>query len=83
MDMNVDVDPDWGDAERVASTASDYGAGVVGFAGTARDRAVSGAVGLTTLAADNFGSGPRLPMLPGSWNSDEVASQHLPDGDRE
>jgi hypothetical protein len=24
--------------------------------------------GLTTLATDEYGSGPTLPMLPGSWD---------------
>jgi PPE-repeat protein len=61
MDMNVDVDPDWGTA-----TASDRGAGNLGFTGTARKEAAA-AAGLTTLAGDEFGGGPRLPMLPGSW----------------
>jgi PPE-repeat protein len=61
MDMNVDVDPDWG-----APTASGRGAGNLGFTGTAR-RDTAAAAGLTTLAGDEFGSGPRMPMLPGSW----------------
>jgi PPE-repeat protein len=75
MDMNVEVDPDWGgppDAEPAASTAaSDQGAGNLGFAGTARRETAAGAAGLTTLAADEFGSGPRMPMLPGSWGQGE------------
>ncbi|MGN6335206.1 PPE family protein [Mycobacterium sp.] len=61
MDMNVDVDPDWG-----TSRASDRGAGALGFAGTARRAGVAPA-GLTTLAGDEFGGGPRLPMTPGTW----------------
>ncbi|BAX90643.1 PPE family protein [Mycobacterium shigaense] len=67
MEMNVDVDPDWG-ADPVVS-ASDRGAGDLGFAGTARGRA-AGAAGLTTLAPGEFGGGPRMPMLPGSWTPD-------------
>jgi PPE-repeat protein len=31
---------------------------------------VSEAAGLTTLAGDQFGGGPLMPMVPGSWNSD-------------
>jgi PPE-repeat protein len=60
MDMNVDVDPDWGappGEEPVASTAaSDRGAGS------------AGAAGLTTLAVDEFGGRPKMPMLPGTWD---------------
>jgi PPE-repeat protein len=73
MDMNVEVDPDWGGPpgeERVVSTvASGQGAGTLGFAGTAREEAL--AAGLTTLAGDDFGGGPSLPMLPGTWKSDQ------------
>ena len=72
MDMNVEVDPDWGGApgdRPVASTvASDRGAGNLGFAGTAAKETAAEAAGLTTLAGDEFGGGPRMPMLPGSWD---------------
>jgi PPE-repeat protein len=74
MDMNVEVDPDWGGPpgeEPVVSTvASGQGAGSLGFAGTARKKADSPAAGLTTLAADQFGNGPSLPMVPGTWEPD-------------
>jgi PPE-repeat protein len=74
MDMNVDVDPDWGapagEESLVSTTASDRGAGNLGFAGTARSEIDTKATGLTTLTSDEFGSGPRMPMLPGSWGSD-------------
>lgn len=63
MDMNVDVDPDWNEPE---TTASHGGAGDLGFAGTARKEPVA-AAGLTTLAADEFGDAPRMPMVPGTW----------------
>jgi len=67
--MNVDVDPDWG------ASASDQGAGSLGFAGTAHKQAVP-ATGLATLAGDDFGGGPRMPMVPGTWESDAgVADQ--------
>ncbi|MGO9041889.1 MAG: PPE family protein [Mycobacterium sp.] len=73
LDMNVDVDPDWGvgAAASVASVASDLGAGAVGFAGTVHNDAAAGAAGLTKLAADEFGGGPRVPMVPGTWEQDE------------
>jgi PPE-repeat protein len=75
MDMNIDVDPDW-DAppseEPVASTvASDRGAGTLGFAGTVSKDSAR-AAGLTTLASDEFGSGPMMPMLPGTWKPDQA-----------
>ena len=74
MDMNVDVDPDWGappDQEPAMSTvASDHGAEGLGFAGTATKETVAEPAGLTTLAGDEFGGGPRMPMLPGTWDPD-------------
>jgi PPE-repeat protein len=65
MDMNVDVDPDWG-----GSMASGRGAGTLGFAGTARRDIAAAAAGLTTLAGDEFGGGPTLPMMPGTWSTE-------------
>ncbi len=84
MDMNVEVDPDWGGPpgeEPVVSTvASDQGAGNLGFAGTARKETVAEPVGLTTLAGDEFGGGPRMPMVPGTWDPDGAreAGRHIP-----
>jgi PPE-repeat protein len=75
MNMNVEVDPDWGGPpgeEPVVSTvASGQGAGTLGFAGTVREEAKAPAAGLTTLAGDDFGGGPSMPMLPGTWKSDQ------------
>ncbi|MDV6980150.1 PPW family C-terminal domain-containing PPE protein, partial [Mycobacterium intracellulare] len=65
MDMNVDVDPDWG-----GSLASQQGAGALGFAGTAEREAVAAAAGLTRLAGDEFNGGPTAPMMPGTWGDD-------------
>jgi PPE-repeat protein len=73
MDMNVDVDPDWGGppgGEAAASTlASDRGVGPQGFAGTVSRESMP-AGGLTTLAGDSFGGGPTVPMVPQSWDPD-------------
>ena len=77
MDMNIEVDPDWGapGGAPVASTiASDQGAGPLGFAGTARKGAVTEAAGLTTLAGDGFGGGPTMPMMPGTWDPNDQQS---------
>jgi PPE-repeat protein len=75
MDMNVEVDPDWGgppiEEPPVSTVASGQGAGPLGFAGTAREEADIPAAGLTTLAADEFGNGPTLPMVPGTWQADQ------------
>ncbi|TMS55403.1 PPE family protein [Mycobacterium sp. DBP42] len=45
--------------------ASEYGAGIMGFTGTA-DGPDTAPAGLTSLA-DDFDSGPAEPMLPGTW----------------
>ena len=76
MDMNVEVEPDWGarsGAELVASTvASDRGAGNLGFAGAAHKETVAGAAGLTTMPGDEFGGGPSVPLVPGTWEREQT-----------
>ena len=56
--------------ELVSAVASGNGAGRLGFAGTAHKDAAVGAAGLTKLAGDEFGGGPRVPMVPGTWDQD-------------
>lgn len=51
-------------------TASATGAGPQGFAGTAAKTGAGRAAGLTMLADDTFGGGPRMPMIPGTWSTD-------------
>ncbi|MGO9509202.1 MAG: PPE family protein [Mycobacterium sp.] len=82
MDLNVQVEPDWGappavgvppacGGESAASTvASAQGAGTLGFAGTARQETAE-AAGLATLAGNEFGGGPSVPMVPRTWESDQ------------
>ncbi len=72
MDMNIDVDPDWGTRASGPTSASDRGAGNLGFAGTARKETVAEAAGLTTLAGDGFGGGPTMPMMPATWERDDA-----------
>jgi PPE-repeat protein len=79
MDMNIDVDPDWDGPSGSEAVASDRGAGNLGFAGTAR-RQTAGPTGLATLAGDDFGSGPSMPMLPGSWDPAGSEGPHDIDG---
>jgi PPE-repeat protein len=84
MDMNVDVDPDWGTPdEQPASAASESGAGALGFAGTTGKAGVAGATGLTTLAGDDFGGGPSVPMLPESWDRESDLSESEPESESE
>ncbi|BBY23202.1 hypothetical protein MSTO_34070 [Mycobacterium stomatepiae] len=82
LDMNVDVDPDWGAPSEeqlvAAAMGSASGAGRLGFAGTGRKEADLRASGLTELAGDEYGSGPRMPMVPGTWDQNG-AGQDEPD----
>jgi PPE-repeat protein len=61
MESDIGVVPDFG------PQASDQGAGPLGFAGTAHKATAVQAAGLTMLAGDEFGGGPRMPMVPGTW----------------
>jgi PPE-repeat protein len=62
-DMNIGVDPNW-----AASTeASEHGAGPLGFSGTVSKNGER-ATGLATLRSNGFGNGPRMPMVPGTWD---------------
>ncbi|OBI83366.1 PPE family protein [Mycobacterium sp. 1245805.9] len=64
------VDPEWETDEEpgpdAAAVASDRGAGPLGLAGTGRAQAAP-AAGLATLAGDEFGGGPSVPMMPRTW----------------
>ncbi len=62
-----------------ASVASGRTAGRLGFAGTVRGDADMAAAGLTTLAGGEFGGGPSIPMVPGTWEADE---REFGEGDR-
>ncbi|SOJ53451.1 putative PPE family protein PPE47/PPE48 [Mycobacterium simulans] len=57
-----------------AAVASDQGAGVLGFAGTAGKEALGPPAGLTTLGGSEFGGDPRAPMLPATWQSNLVGA---------
>ena len=66
--MNINVDPDWGGPDGGSTATSDRGAGPLGFAG-ALAKSGSAATGLATLADDDFGGGPVMPMVPATWNA--------------
>ncbi|MBS2079718.1 PPE family protein, partial [Mycobacterium tuberculosis] len=73
MESDFGVPPDYGDEEElVAAVASAQGAGPLGFAGTKQRQKAFQAAGLTKLADDDFGGGPRMPMVPGTWEQDAV-----------
>jgi PPE-repeat protein len=67
-DTNIEIEPDWGVPTDDQPSASGNGAGFLGFAGTVHHEAIEQAAGLTTLAGDEFGGGPTVPMMPGSWD---------------
>jgi PPE-repeat protein len=73
MDMNVDVNPDWGTSTN-GPVASDRGSGPLGFAGTV-SKGSEQATGLATLSDNGFGGGPSMPMLPNTWTPE------APDGE--
>ena len=68
MNMNINVDPDWGGSESGSPATSDHGAGPFGFTGTVHKKALA-ATGLATLDDDDFGGGPVMPMVPATWNA--------------
>jgi PPE-repeat protein len=72
-DEFADMDSDLGpgvEPEEATTMASDWGAGPLGFAGTLRKETVAQAAGLATLSGNGFDGGPRMPMVPGTWDRD-------------
>ncbi|HEU0192057.1 MAG TPA: PPE domain-containing protein [Mycobacterium sp.] len=74
MDMDARVDPDRGeplgeqpDELPGTAVASGAGAGRLGFTGAVPAGAAAEAGGLAALAGDEFGGGPRVPLMPVSW----------------
>jgi PPE-repeat protein len=55
-----------------AVVPSDQAAGPLGFPGTAAKETAVTAGGLAILADDEFGGGPRMPMMPGTWGADSA-----------
>ena len=66
IDSDLDAPPD---SAPTATTASNRGAGPLGFTGTASKADTARPEGLITLA-DRFGAGPTAPRLPHTWTSD-------------
>lgn len=74
MDMNIGVTPEWDGPPRAAS-ASDSGAGALGFAGTVADTGRR-AAGITVLTGNGVDTEPRIPMLPGGWGESSISHRH-------
>jgi PPE-repeat protein len=70
--MDYEPDPEAAPPEepRTRMRASERGAGAVGFTGVATKSETGQATGLTELAGDSFGGGPKEPMLPGDWDQE-------------
>src|SRR5205807_10187452 len=75
-DMDSDLGPSASPEEEASIVASDQGAGRMGFVGTVRKDAAD-AAGLATLEGNEFGGGPRMPMVPATWEGD----RGRPDGE--
>ncbi len=67
--MDLQTDPPGDGAPESSPTASDRGAGPLGFSGV-RDKAEATTTGLTTLDEAELGGGPSAPMLPSTWEPD-------------
>lgn len=73
-DEFLDLDANIGVTLDRDAVASERAAGMLGFAGTAHKDTLRGAQvqagGLTMLVGNEFGGGPRVPMVPGTWDQD-------------
>jgi PPE-repeat protein len=75
MDMDVteqiEFDPEFDalsdDELSPSAAASNHGAGRLGLPGTVREDTATEATGFTNLPSDQFGGGPTMPMVPGTW----------------
>ncbi|WP_240355929.1 PPE family protein [Mycobacterium bourgelatii] len=68
--VSLDGAPDEDMNRDDAAMGPDRGAGVLGFAGVASDAGAQ-AAGLASVGRNEFGGGPVMPMLPGTWAMDE------------
>ncbi|OBK31600.1 hypothetical protein A5634_13545 [Mycobacterium asiaticum] len=72
--LTLDDTPEWVLEDRPTDfSASDSGAGPLGFTGTATKSRVREAAGLTTMTGDSLSEAPTLPMMPGTWGTDPAA----------
>ena len=70
LDLDSDVEPEPGPEPGRRSRPSAARAPWVSPG--RRARTPSEAAGLATLAGDEFGGGPSVPMVPGTWEPDKL-----------
>ena len=63
--------------------ASDAGPGAWGSPGPRKKTPPRRGSGLTKLAGDEFGGGPRVPMVPGTWDHDPKPTARVKRGEGE
>ncbi|BBX30260.1 PPE family protein [Mycolicibacterium alvei] len=66
--MDLQTDPDGSAAPETSPTASDRGAGPLGFSGVL-DKPEAKTTGLRTSGGAEFGDGPTVPLLPSTWGT--------------
>ncbi|OBE99626.1 PPE family protein [Mycobacterium sp. 852002-10029_SCH5224772] len=69
MDSDHDVDPGRDADDPYATRPAEDSAGPLGFVGAAAKSDAAEAAGLATLSRDGFSDGPRVPMMPSTWQS--------------
>lgn len=69
MDYEPEPEPESAPQPHRSTSASERGAGPIGFTGTISEKDAE-AAGLTELAGDTFGGGPTDPLLPGDWEAE-------------
>lgn len=76
MDLNSDTGVSAEPAAPPSTSASDRGAGTLGFTGTATKARDVSAAGLTELTGDTDHERPITPMIPATWDSDPSERDH-------
>ncbi|MDP7705009.1 PPE family protein [Mycobacterium sp. TY815] len=72
--LTLDDIPDVPTEHERSVTASNTAAGTVGFADAAIKVNARDATGLAVVAGDSYGSGPSVPMTPGTWGAESSDS---------
>lgn len=70
MDLDEGLDPADAAEDPHAAQPSEDGAGPLGFTGAAANSGAAQAAGLATLTRDGLSDGPRVPMMPSTWDRD-------------
>lgn len=72
---SIQLDRGYGymDLHSATAMASDQGVATLGLVGTVHKAGLGPAVGLVTMPSDTFDDSPRVPMLPGTWDTDPTS----------